>query len=266
MTERRPVLRRTRPSRPARVARRAKGTDEHELILSTLEPNETPREATADFAKVSVEGADLITGTRGERAIQAFQEAANLDAIPRLSHGDEIVYAMEAEKARAKAQALLQLTDPVRLAAGEVIGGDHRIVDTLESPEAISAGASSRRMHAALEVGVLEPAADAAKTAQAANSIERMLCHGITAAHFMAMRLYKATQDCLECLPYQQQQFGEVARLTNAVARQLEIYQTGCLTLQKPKTGGRQQVLVQHQQVNVGSRCALDSRLLSETV
>jgi len=149
MTERRPVLRRTRPSRPARVARRAKGTDEHELILSTLEPNETPREATADFAKVSVEGADLITGTRGERAFQAFQEAANLDAIPRLSHGDEIVYAMEAEKARAKAQALLQLTDPVRLAAGEVIGGDHRIVDTLESPEAISAGASSRRMHAA---------------------------------------------------------------------------------------------------------------------
>ena len=110
------------------------------------------------------------------------------------------------------------------------------------------------------------PAADAAKTAQAANSIEKMLCHGITAAHFMAMRLYKATQDCLVCLPYQQQQFDEVARLTNAVARQLEIYQTGCLTLQKLKTGVRQQVLVQHQQVNVGSRCALDSRLLSETV
>jgi hypothetical protein len=34
--------------------------------------------------------------------------------------------------------------------------------------------------------------------------------------------------------------------------RMFEVFQSGCLTLQKLKTGGTQCVLVQHQQVNVG--------------
>ena len=44
----------------------------------------------------------------------------------------------------------------------------------------------------------------------------------------------------------------ERARLANAAARLFEAFQTDCLTLQKLKTGGRQHVVVQHQQVNVG--------------
>ncbi len=36
----------------------------------------------------------------GEKAIRAFQEADNLDTIPRFSHGDEVVYAAEAERLR----------------------------------------------------------------------------------------------------------------------------------------------------------------------
>ena len=43
----------------------------------------------------------------------------------------------------------------------------------------------------------------------------------------------------------------ERARLTNAAARMFEVYQSGCLTLQKLKTRGKQRVLVQH--VNVGA-------------
>jgi hypothetical protein len=45
----------------------------------------------------------------------------------------------------------------------------------------------------------------------------------------------------------------ERTRLTNAAARMFEVYQSGCLTLLKLKTRGRQRVLVQHQQVHVGS-------------
>src|SRR5438046_798293 len=45
---------------------------------------------------------------------------------------------------------------------------------------------------------------------------------------------------------------GEAARLTNAAARLFEVYQSGCLTLHKLKTGGTQRILVQQQQVNVG--------------
>lgn len=246
------AVRRPRPPRAAAQAEKP------------AEPNETSGDAPPAFSEVSVEGADQTPGTRGERAIKAFQEAATLDAIPRLCHGDEIVYAMEAEKARAKGASLLEPAAPLSVSAGEAVtwenkaiepfkGAQAMIVDTLENPDTISAGASGQRMRAALEVGVLEPAVDAAKTAQAANSIEKMLCHGMTAAHFMAMRLYKQTTDLVErCASQHHPPTVEIARLTNAAARQLEIYQSGCLTLQKLKTGGRQQVLVQHQQVNVG--------------
>jgi hypothetical protein len=73
-----------------------------------------------------------------------------------------------------------------------------------------------------------------------------MLCHQMTAAHFSAMRLlaHSARPD----LPP-----AEVTRRSNAAARQMDVYQAACLTLQQLKTHGTQRVIVQHQQlVNVG--------------
>ena len=86
-------------------------------------------------------------------------------------------------------------------------------------------------MTAALDAGVLEPAMDAAVSAQAGNSIEKMLCHQIASLHFTAMRLLEQSGN--PDLPP-----GEVARFTNAAARLMDVYQAGCLTLQKMKTGG----------------------------
>jgi len=102
-----------------------------------------------------------------------------------------------------------------------------------------------KRMRAALAADILEPAIDAAQSALASNSIEKMLCHQMTAAHFSAMRLLE--RSAKPNLPP-----VEVARLTNAAARQMDVYQAACLTLQKLKTRGTQRVIVQHQQlVNV---------------
>jgi len=99
-------------------------------------------------------------------------------------------------------------------------------------------------MSAALGAGVLEPAMDAAMAAQARNSIEKMLCHQLAAAHHTAIRLIEhSTNPNLQA--------GEVARLTNASARMMDVYQAGCLALLKLKTRGQQRVLVQY--VNVGS-------------
>ncbi|MCR4339211.1 MAG: hypothetical protein NUW01_04905, partial [Gemmatimonadaceae bacterium] len=137
---------------------------------------------------------------RGEQAIAEWQEADSLDALPRVSHGDEVVYGLEAMKARARGEALLEPTGPVRVSCGEAITWDNQIgeasrgetawiIDTLEHPNTVTAGASGRRLSAARGVGVLEPAIDAAQSAQAANSIEKMLCHQLAAVHFTAMRL-----------------------------------------------------------------------------
>jgi hypothetical protein len=51
---------------------------------------------------------------RGEQAIRAFQEADSLDATPRLSRGDDVVYSLEAKKAREKGETLLQPASPSR--------------------------------------------------------------------------------------------------------------------------------------------------------
>ena len=193
---------------------------------------------------------------RGEQAIQEFQKAAIADAMTRTEVGDDIVYRAEARLARGRADVLLEPVAPVAVSAGEAVtwenkadeiftGAHARIVDTLEHPNSISVGASIDRTSAALGVGVLEPAIDAAVSAQAANSIEKMLCHQMAAIHFSAMRL-------LELSARDRLQPGDVARYTNAAARMMDVYQTACLTLQKLKTRGTQRVLVQYQQVNVG--------------
>ncbi len=72
-----------------------------------------------------------------------------------------------------------------------------------------------------------------------------MLAHQLTAAHFGAMKLLETSQQ--PRLPA-----VELARLTNAAARQMDIYQAGCLVLQKLKARGQQRVVVQYPQVNVG--------------
>ena len=196
---------------------------------------------------------------RGERAIAAFQHAEQQDAIPRISPGDAYIYGREATRARERGRVLLEPTDPVRVSCGEAMTWDHKqgeaslgatawIIDTLEHPNTVSAGASGRRTEAARAVGVLEPAIDAAVSARAANALEKMLCHQLAAAHFTAMRLLERSEKSYPDLPP-----VEVVRLTNAAARMMESFQNGALTLQKLKTGGTQRIAVEYQQVNVAT-------------
>lgn len=210
-------------------------------------------------------GPRLPFSRRGEQAIQAFQEADNFDRIPRLSRGDDVVYGMEAAKARGRGEVLLEPTAPVVKGAGEAISWDNqpdeifkgahcRIVETLEHPNSISAGASGCRLSAAMGAEVLEPAIDAAMSAQARNSIEKMLCHQMAGAHFTAMRL-------LEQSANPNLQPGEAARFTNAAARMMDVYQAACLTLLKLKTRGTQRVLVQYVNVGPGGQAVVAGRV-----
>jgi hypothetical protein len=142
---------------------------------------------------------------------------------------------------------------PSEIAHGEALSPDIHttsfesalMVETLEKhPTTVAVGASEKRSAAAQKIDVLEPALDAGQAAQASNSIEKMLCHQMAAVHFTALRLIeKSAGDKL--------QPGEVARFTNAAARMIDVYQNGCLVLQKLKTKGTQRVVVQYQQVNV---------------
>lgn len=192
--------------------------------------------------------------SRAEQAIEAFQDADRIDAKPRVSFGDDIVFKLDANRARDRAHALKEPEGILAVGAGEAVawqpGADDRTAEsfaaTLERPTSISVAASEKRLRAAQAAGVLEAAVDTAYTARASNAIEKMLAHQLAAGHFHAMRLLeRAASDRLQPV--------DAVRLVNASARLMDTYQAGCLALLKLKTRGQERVIVQHQQVNVSN-------------
>jgi hypothetical protein len=129
-------------------------------------------------------------------------------------------------------------------------------VDTLENPNMISVDASEQRMILAAGASVLQAAVDASESAQAGNSLGKMLCHQMAAAHHAVMRLVARVGD--GGLP-----IVEGARLSNAAARMMQVYQEAFLTLQKIRTGGKQTVVVQHVQVAEGGQAVIAGSMKS---
>jgi hypothetical protein len=93
-------------------------------------------------------------------------------------------------------------------------------------------------------------AVDAAESAQAGNSLEKMLCHQMAAAHHAAMRLVTRVGNGSQFIV-------EEARVSNAAARMMQAYQEAFLTLQKIRAGGKQTFVVQHVQVSDGRQAVI---------
>ncbi len=207
-----------------------------------------------------------ITAT-AEHAARELRKAEKLERREAFDPRDAVLKSLEAERARADGETLLA---PPRNLVGErnteivpALAADEKpssarryYVDTLEYPNTISIDAAEQRADVATRANVLSPALDAAVSARARDSIERMLCHQLAAIHFAGMDLLVRLEQTLVNLPP-----VERARLTNAAARIFEVYQSGCLTLQKLKTRGRQRVIVQHVNVGPGGQAVVAGRV-----
>jgi hypothetical protein len=140
--------------------------------------------------------------------------------------------------------------------AGEAIRPEFRLdflVDRLkDEPDMIGVIASEHRVELAACVGprVAESAIDAALTAQAANSLEKMICHQMAAGHRVAMKQLSMTLN--ETLP-----MVEIARISNAAARMMQVCQEALLTIHRIRAGGKQTVVVQHVQVSGGGNAVV---------
>ena len=143
---------------------------------------------------------------------------------------------------------------PIKGVSQEQLALEVAMIDTLETPDMIGLGASQLRMEAATKVGILQPALDAVETAQAANSIEKMLCHQLTACHFAAMALYARATGAQEI---GRPDAADTVRFMNAAARQADTFREGALALLKLKTGGKQTVVVQHVHVSDGGQAVI---------
>ncbi len=144
---------------------------------------------------------------------------------------------------------------------GELIPADEAtgaltLRDTLERPDAVAAEASRVRLELAHRAGVLETALDAADTMEASNSFEKMLTHQLGLMHHLTMKMGAQAIRHVERLAQAnlthaeaQRISTEAARLGNATSRMTVTYQQGMTTLKRLRTGGSQQVVVQHQYV-----------------
>jgi len=191
-----------------------------------------------------------------EAAARKIREAVKLETKPPLDFCERALNPLHAQRAREEAVRLME--PPERIVGsnrteivpapepGESCSNAHLcLVDTLETPNMIAVAASEQRADALTHANVLSLALDAAESAQASNSIEKMLCHQMAALHDSGMQLLVRVVE-IPNLP-----IVEHARLVNAAARVFEVYQSACLTLQKLKTKGQQHVVVSYQQVNV---------------
>ena len=122
-----------------------------------------------------------------------------------------------------------------------------RMLDTLATPNIISVDASEHRASLAARAQVLSLSLDTQETAQADNSIEKMICHQLAALHTLGMEEVIRLKELSSTYPA-----VERARALNSIVRLFESAQNAALTVQKLKSGGTQRVEVRYQQVNVG--------------
>lgn len=196
---------------------------------------------------------------RAQKAIRARNKALRCAETRPESLTHQVVNEHEGERAQAEAEEMMKPVGLIVLEAGEALHVDpreleynptfERLRNTLEKPNMISVKASEERMEAALKAGVLEMAVDAAESARASNSIEKMLAHQMAASHQLAMKLVTRIND--------QMAPADAVRLTNAAARMMLAFQSGVLTLHKIRTGGKQVVVVQHVDVSSGGQAVV---------
>jgi hypothetical protein len=198
---------------------------------------------------------------QGEIAIRAELKAKRAAARKPESLNEAVANRTDEVLAKKEAEVALKAPPKLMSACGEAIRPhlySPRIVDTLQNPNMVNVIASEHRVDLAASVGsgVAESAVDAAQSAQAENSLEKMLCHQMAAAHRAAMKLTAWSLNA--SLPP-----VEIARLSNAAARMMQVCQEGLLTLQKGRTGGQQTVVVQHVQVSEGGQALITGSVKS---
>ena len=121
--------------------------------------------------------------------------------------------------------------------------------DTLSDPDLAAVESSETRgrllkMNDAVALGV-----DVSNTVKAANTAEKLIAHEVAVAHKVAME--QAMHAANESDPAM-----EMKRLQMS-ARMMAMAQQGLLTLQKLKTGGTQNVVVQHVHVEAGGQAVV---------
>jgi len=138
--------------------------------------------------------------------------------------------------------------------------------DTAQSPSLVTAEASRARLDLASEAKVLETTLDLCETVGVENSAERMLAGQMALMHRLIMKTgQRADEACerLEGVVRAQDREAytvQLNRLVGTMARASSEFQNGLLTLNKIRSGGKQNITVTHvqnTQVNSGGQAVV---------
>jgi hypothetical protein len=131
--------------------------------------------------------------SKGELALRAHNRAIRAQAKKTESLDEAVSHKTDEALANLEAKNLLKVPEALVHSSGEAFTPEFRLgflKDRLQNePTMINVIASEERLDLAASVGsgVVELAVDAAETVQAANSLEKTLCHQMAAAHRTAM-------------------------------------------------------------------------------
>jgi hypothetical protein len=145
----------------------------------------------------------------------------------------------EAKEFEREADDLLRQEEAPTLAKGEVIPQPMAnepsvrgwIRDTLKSGDVVAEDASVSRTDLLLQESfdVVALAVDAADSIQAENSLEKMLAHQMALAHESSFKIVAKALTYAQRHELRQGDSGELARLSNAAARLMTVFQGECL-------------------------------------
>jgi hypothetical protein len=197
---------------------------------------------------------ESIRTKRSTQGIEALAEAKREAQLSDISSGGmSASAAFKAKQLGEEADKLLSLDEELKIAAGnealppepEDLRNDefYGIRETLQSgADFINLDASNERTKLVSDLNCLDIALDAAESINAKNSLEKMLMHQAAACHSISMDLLRRAQErsykSYKYLDGQKKETEIQAKLINAAARLMDIYDRKMRTFQKLRNGG----------------------------
>jgi hypothetical protein len=131
----------------------------------------------------------------------------------------------------------------------------------LLNPRLRACDARAELIELANDARVAELAVEAAHSAVARNSVERMLIHGLALAHRHTFLIGRQLEAALPRSSSDDAANLRATRLATAMSRVMGAYQQGTTALQRLRSGGQQTVLIQHAEVSEGGQAILAAKM-----
>lgn len=174
------------------------------------------------------------------RAAGELEQARVLDSQAQWHH--EASDAVRGHGNQLARQSVIAQTEAIPSAPGY-------LKDTLSDPDLAAVESSETRGRLLKMNDVVALGVDISNTVKAANTAEKLVAHEIAVAHKVAMeQAMRASHESDPSI--------EIKRLQIS-ARMMTVAQQGLLALQKLRTGGTQNVVVQHVHVQAGGQAVV---------